>query len=172
MILPVGSGWVSAVRRRLGSRVVEAQTKARVRVQSPGPMKAMLRAGLGYPVLPASTVQPDLTAGTLSGAVVQDFSLSRLLAVPRGHPLSRASQAVMQAIRAETAAIVKDGDLAWHRLEGEPPQPLWRASFAQIPPDAGIGGQPLSSRPDQQVLVRAVLLAAVVAVRNPHQGHA
>lgn len=119
LILPVGSGWVSEVRRRLGGRAVEAQANARVRVQSPGPMKAMLRAGLGYAVLPASAVQPDLTAGTLSGAIVQDFSLSRMLAVPRDRTLSRAAQAVMGAIRTETAAIVQAGEFGWHRLEGE-----------------------------------------------------
>jgi LysR family nitrogen assimilation transcriptional regulator len=119
LILPVGSGWVGGVRRRLGSRAVEAQAMARVRVQSPGPMKAMLRAGLGYAVLPASAVQPDLSAGTLSGAIVRDFSLARMLAVPRDRPLSRAAQAVAAAIRTETAAIVEAGDLGWHQLEGE-----------------------------------------------------
>ena len=117
LILPIGSGWVSGVRRRLGNRMVEAQAQARVRVQGPEPMKAMLRAGLGYGVLPASAVQPELTAGTLSGATVQDFVLSRMLAVPRDRPVSRAAQAVMQAIRTETAAIVKAGELGWIRLE-------------------------------------------------------
>ena len=117
LILPVGSGWVGGVRRRLGNRVVEAQANARVRVQSPGPIKAMLRAGLGYAVLPASAAQPDLAAGTLSGATVRDFSLSRMLAVPRDRPISRAAQAVIEAIRTETAAIVKAGELGWQRLD-------------------------------------------------------
>ena len=119
LILPVGSGWVSGVRRRLGNRMVEAQANARIRVQGPEPMKAMLRAGLGYAVVPASAVQPDLTAGTLSGAVVRDFVLSRMLAVPRDRPVSRAAQAVIQAIRTETAAIVKAGKFGWHRLDPE-----------------------------------------------------
>jgi LysR family transcriptional regulator, nitrogen assimilation regulatory protein len=119
LILPVGSGWLSVVRRRLGTKAGAAQIKAKVRVQSPGPMKAMLRAGLGYAVLPASSVQPDLTAGTLSGAVVEDFSLSRLLAVPRDRPLSRAAQAVADSVRSETAAIVAAGAFGWRAPEAE-----------------------------------------------------
>jgi LysR family transcriptional regulator, nitrogen assimilation regulatory protein len=119
LILPVGSGWLSVVRRRLGTRSGEAQVKARVRVQSPGPMKAMVRAGLGYAVLPASAVQHDLTAGTLAGTAVQDFALLRLLAVPRDRPVSRAAQAVADAIRSETAAIVAAGDFGWRAPEAE-----------------------------------------------------
>jgi LysR family transcriptional regulator, nitrogen assimilation regulatory protein len=118
LILPVGSGWLSVVRRRLGARA-QAELGARVRVQSPEPMKAMLRAGLGYAVLPASTVQLDLTAGTLSGAPIQDFSLLRVLAMPRDRPVGRAAQAVADVIRTETAAIVRDGDFGWDRPAGE-----------------------------------------------------
>jgi LysR family nitrogen assimilation transcriptional regulator len=117
LILPVGSGWLSVVRRLLGSRA-EAELNARVRVQSPEPMKAMLRAGLGYAVLPASTVQLDLTAGTLSGAPIEDFSLLRVLAMPRDRPLGRAAQAVADVIRTETAAIVQCGDFGWDEPEG------------------------------------------------------
>jgi LysR family nitrogen assimilation transcriptional regulator len=123
LILPVGSGWLSVVRRRLGSRVTggraQAELDARVRVQSPEPMKAMLRAGLGYAVLPASTVQLDLTAGTLSGAPIEDFSLLRVLAMPRDRPVGRAAQAVADVIRTETAAIVRGGDFGWDRPGGE-----------------------------------------------------
>jgi LysR family nitrogen assimilation transcriptional regulator len=128
LVLPVGSGWLSVVRRRLGAKAGAAQIKSRVRVQSPGPMKALLRAGLGYAVLPASSVQPDLTAGTLSGATVEDFTLSRLLAMPRDRPLTRAARAVADAVRSETAAIVAAGAFGWHppdsgRRQGVPGSP-------------------------------------------------
>ncbi|HEY1414182.1 MAG TPA: LysR family transcriptional regulator [Rhodopila sp.] len=119
LVLPVGSGWLPMMRRRLGAKANVAQIKARVWVQSPGPMKALLRAGLGYAVLPASAVQADLTEGTLSGATVEDFSLSRLLAVPRDRPLTRAAQAVADTVRAETAAIVAAGAFGWHAPNGE-----------------------------------------------------
>jgi LysR family nitrogen assimilation transcriptional regulator len=119
LILPVGSGWLNVVRRRLGTKAGVAQIKARVRVQSPAPMKAMIRAGLGYAVLPASTVQQDLSAGTLWGATVEDFSLLRVLAMPRDRPVSRAAQAVAEALRMETAAIVRDGEFGWRKPEGE-----------------------------------------------------
>lgn len=119
LVLPIGSGWLGAVRRRLGIKAGPAQFQARVRVQSPEPMKAMVRAGLGYAVLPASAVQQDLAAGTLSGAVVEDFALARVLAVLRNRPLGRAAQAVASAIRGETAAIVKAGAAGWGPPEGE-----------------------------------------------------
>ena len=117
LILPVGSGWLNVVRRRLGPSANAAQARSRVSVQSPAPMKAMVRAGLGYGVLPASAVQQDLTAGTLSGAPIEDFTLLRVLAVARDRPLSRAAHAVAQAIRAETAAIVASGAFGWRAAE-------------------------------------------------------
>jgi LysR family nitrogen assimilation transcriptional regulator len=123
LILPVGSGWLNVVRRRLGTKAGIAQIKARVRVQSPGPMKAMVRAGLGYAVLPASSVQQDLTAGTLSGSTVRDFSLVRVLALPRDRPVSRAAHAVADAIRAGTATIVEAGEFGWQSPEGERRRP-------------------------------------------------
>lgn len=113
LIMPLGSGWLSIVRKRLGAKAGVAQSSARVRTQSPGPMKAMIRAGLGYAVLPASVVQAELTAGTLSGVPVADFSVARVLALPRDRPLGRAAQAVAEAIRIETAAIVEDGAFGW-----------------------------------------------------------
>jgi LysR family transcriptional regulator, nitrogen assimilation regulatory protein len=119
LILPVGSGWLNVVRRRLGTKAGGAQLKARVRVQSPTPMKAMLRAGLGYAVLPASAVQQDLTTGTLSGSTIRDFALLRVLAMPRDRPVSRAAQAVAEALRTETAVIVRDGDFGWRKPEEE-----------------------------------------------------
>ena len=124
LILPIGSGWLNVVRKRLGTRANLAQTNARVRVQSPGPMKAMIRAGLGYGVLPASVVQHDLTAGTLSGAPIEDFSLLRMLAVPRDRPLGRAAQAVAAAIQAETAAIVRNGSFGWRVPGSERTKPI------------------------------------------------
>lgn len=113
LILPVGSGWLTVLGKRLAGRAEAFRAKSRVRVQSPGPMKAMIRAGIGYGVLPASAVQDDLRAGTLSGAPITDFSLPRVLAVPRDRPLSRATQAVIEATRSEAAAIVGSGDYGW-----------------------------------------------------------
>lgn len=113
LILPVGSGWLNVVRKRLGARGDFARSRARVRVQSPAPIKAMIKAGLGYGVLPASAVQQELTEGALSGAPIEEFALLRVLAVPRDRPLGRAALAVAEMIRTETAAIVQAGALGW-----------------------------------------------------------
>ena len=113
LILPVGSGWVTMLSQRLGTRADHMRARTRVRVQSPGPMKAMILAGLGYGVLPASAVRDEVRTGALSGAPIEDFSLSRILAVPRDRPVSRAARAVIEAVRAETAGIVGSGDHGW-----------------------------------------------------------
>jgi len=68
-------------------------------------------------ILPASVVRQDLTAGTLSGAPIEDFTLLRVLAVVRDRPLGRAAQAVAEAIRAETANIVANGAFGWRAAE-------------------------------------------------------
>jgi LysR family nitrogen assimilation transcriptional regulator len=113
LILPIGSGWLSVARRRLGRQLDLAQTRSRICVQSPGPIKAMLRAGLGYGVLPASSVQQDLASGNLSGTPIEDFEVLRVLAVPHGRPLRRAAAAVAQVIRSEVAAIIDAGVFGW-----------------------------------------------------------
>jgi LysR family nitrogen assimilation transcriptional regulator len=113
LILPIGSGWLSVARRRLGRQADLIQTHSRIYVQSPGPIKAMLRAGLGYGVLPASAIQEDLAAGTLAGTPIANFRVMRVLAVPHGRPLRRATIAVAQAIQREVAAIIAAGTLGW-----------------------------------------------------------
>jgi DNA-binding transcriptional LysR family regulator len=82
-----------------------------VRVRSPGAIKALLQAGLGYGVLPASAIQQDVVAGDLSGRPIEDFCVMRILAVPHGRPLRRA--AVAQAIGSEVAATIASGKFGW-----------------------------------------------------------
>jgi LysR family transcriptional regulator, nitrogen assimilation regulatory protein len=120
LILPIGSGWLSVARRRLGRQIDLARTRSRICVQSPGPIKAMLRAGLGYGVLPASAVQHDLAAGDLSGTPIEDFEVMRVLAVPHGRPLRRATAAVAQVVCAEVAAIIDAGTFGWYTPAEEP----------------------------------------------------
>jgi hypothetical protein len=83
----------------------------------------MLRAGLGYGVLPASAIQQDILDGDLSGAPIEDFCVTRMLATPHGRPLRRAAVAVTQTIRSEVAAIIAAGKLGWQVPPAEPFKP-------------------------------------------------
>lgn len=120
LILPAGAGWLGLVRRRLRSGRA-APLEARVQVESSAPMKAMVRAGLGYAILPFSAVQAEIAAGTLAGAPVEGFVMPRLLALPQGRPLGRAAAEVAHAIRTEAAAMLAAGELGWL-----PPEPAPR----------------------------------------------
>jgi LysR family nitrogen assimilation transcriptional regulator len=110
LILPAGAGWLGMVRRRLGRG---AALEARVQVESSAPMKAMVRAGLGYAILPFSAVQAEIAAGSLAGARIEGFEVPRVLALPQARPVGRAAAAVAQAIRAEAAAMLAAGTLGW-----------------------------------------------------------
>jgi LysR family nitrogen assimilation transcriptional regulator len=132
LILPVGSGWISVAQRRLGRQADLTHARSRVHVQSPGPIKAMLRAGLGYGVLPASAIQQELVAGELSGTPIEDFCVMRVLAVPHGRPLRRATVAVAQTISSEVAAIIAAGNLGWQVPPDEPVK--WQETALPEPP--------------------------------------
>lgn len=123
LILPLGAGWLRLVQRRLGRGGTRAPVlQARVQMESHGPMKALVRAGLGYAVLPFSAVQPELESGALSGAAIEDFLMPRVLALPQARPLGRAALAVAAALRAEAAAMLEAGRLGWI----PPPRPARR----------------------------------------------
>lgn len=113
LILPIGGGWLTAARKRLGRRDVLTQATAAIRLQSPGPVKMMLRLGLGYAVLPASAVQAELRAGSLAGTLVRDLAAARVLAVPQERVLSRAAEAVAHAIKTAVSSIIAAGEFGW-----------------------------------------------------------
>ena len=76
-----------------------------VRVESSTPMKRIVASGLGYALLPYSGIYQEVEAGHLSMALLPWMRAERVLALPHGCPISRATR--------ETAALLKEicGDL-------------------------------------------------------------
>ena len=83
-----------------------------------------------------------------------------------------ASVSVVTRVRqlAIAAAVLGGGGLAvrrWPR-RSNCSETLRRSRLPKVPPDARIRGEALAGRCDEEMLIRAVLLAAIVAVRDPH----
>jgi LysR family nitrogen assimilation transcriptional regulator len=71
-----------------------------VRVEGSTSMKRMVASGLGYALLPYSGIYQEVEAGQLSMALLPWMRAERVLALPHGRPISRATR--------ETAALVKE----------------------------------------------------------------
>lgn len=117
LILPISGGWLATARKRLGRR--DVLTQAAIRIHSPGPVKMMLRSGLGYAVLPVSAVQAELRAGSLAGTQITDLTAARVLAVPQERVLSRAAEAIVDAVKTAVAGIVAAGEFGWRPPAGD-----------------------------------------------------
>jgi len=82
-----------------------AEVPYSLRVESSTPMKRIVASGLGYALLPYSGIYQEVEAGDLSMALLPWMRAERVLALPHGRPISRATR--------ETAALLKEicGDL-------------------------------------------------------------
>lgn len=72
----------------------------RLRVDSSTSLKRMVASGLGYGLLPYSGIYQEVGAGALSAAPLSWLRAERVLALPRGRPVSRATR--------ETAILLKE----------------------------------------------------------------
>ena len=70
-----------------------------LRVDGVTPMKRIAAAGLGYGLLPFSGIHQEVAAGTLSAALVPWLRADRVMALPRGRPISRATREVVAALK-------------------------------------------------------------------------
>jgi LysR family transcriptional regulator, nitrogen assimilation regulatory protein len=70
-----------------------------LRVDGATPMKRIAASGLGYGLLPFSGIHQEVAAGTLSAALVPWLRADRVMALPRGRPVSRATREVVAALK-------------------------------------------------------------------------
>jgi LysR family transcriptional regulator, nitrogen assimilation regulatory protein len=82
-----------------------------VRVESSVPLKRMVAAGLGYGLLPFSGIHEEVAAGTLSAALMPWMRAGRILALPRGRPVSRATREVIATLKEVCATFVREGKI-------------------------------------------------------------
>lgn len=83
-------------------------TPAAFRVESMTPMKQMVMDGLGYGLLPFSGIHHEVAAGTLSAARVPWLYADRVLALPRGRPVSRATRETVTALKAICRTLIAE----------------------------------------------------------------
>jgi LysR family nitrogen assimilation transcriptional regulator len=79
-----------------------------VRVGSSGPMKRIVACGLGYGLLPFSGIHEEVAAGTLSAALMPWMQADRVLALPRGRPVSRATREAVTALKEVCADLISE----------------------------------------------------------------
>ena len=83
----------------------------RLRVDSSTPMKQIVAAGLGYGLLPFSGIHQEVATGSLSAALMPWMRADRVLALPRGRPVSRATRETVTALKTVCRTLVADGKI-------------------------------------------------------------
>jgi LysR family nitrogen assimilation transcriptional regulator len=82
---------------------------ASLRVESMTPLKQMVACGLGYGLLPFSGIHHEVAAGTLSAARVPWMHADRVLALPRGRPVSRATRETVATLQEVCRSLIREG---------------------------------------------------------------
>ena len=88
-----------------------APTEGYIQTNSIDTLKNLVKAGLGYSVLPYSSLHEDLKAGKISALAIRDMTRPRMLALPVRRILSRAAQELIRVMDEEIARLVKAGRL-------------------------------------------------------------
>ena len=82
---------------------------SRLRVDSSTSMKRMVASGLGYALLPYSGIYQEVEAGQLSAAILPWIGAERVLALPRGRPISRATRETVTLLKEICADLIRGG---------------------------------------------------------------
>ena len=82
-----------------------------LRVDNSTPMKRMVASGLGYGLLPFSGIHEEVAAGTLSAALVPWMRAERVLALPRGRPVSRATREAIGVLKKVCSGLIDEGKI-------------------------------------------------------------
>jgi LysR family nitrogen assimilation transcriptional regulator len=80
-----------------------------LRVDGATPMKRIAASGLGYALLPFSGIHQEVAAGALSAALVPWLRADRVMALPRGRPVSRSTREVVAALKEICRDMVHKG---------------------------------------------------------------
>lgn len=95
----------------LSRNVFPSSVPFSVRVESSIPLKRIVAAGLGYGLLPFSGIHEEIAAGTLSAALMPWLRAERILALPRGRPVSRAAREVVAALKEVCVSLIREGKI-------------------------------------------------------------
>jgi len=93
----------------LSRTVFPPEIPSRLRVDSSTSMKRMVALGLGYALLPYSGIYQEVEAGQLSAAFLPWIGAERVLALPRGRPISRATRETVTLLKEICADLIRGG---------------------------------------------------------------
>jgi LysR family nitrogen assimilation transcriptional regulator len=82
-----------------------------VRVESSSLMKRAAASGLGYGLLSFSGIHEEIAAGTLSAALVPWMNAERVLVLPRGRPVSRATREVIAGLKEVCGILIQEATI-------------------------------------------------------------
>jgi LysR family nitrogen assimilation transcriptional regulator len=85
------------------------EVASRLRVDSSISMKRMVASGLGYALMPYSGIYREVEAGALSAVPLSWMHANRILALPRGRPVSRATRETMALLKEICGDLIRDG---------------------------------------------------------------
>ena len=85
------------------------EVASRLRVDSSISMKRMVASGLGYALMPYSGIYKEVEAGELSAVPLSWMQANRILALPRGRPVSRATRETMALLKEICADLIRNG---------------------------------------------------------------
>ncbi len=86
-----------------------AEVPSSLRVDAATPLKRIVVLGLGYGLMPFSGIHQEVAAGTLSAALVPWLRADRVMALPRGRPVSRATREVVAALKEICRDMIQKG---------------------------------------------------------------
>jgi len=82
---------------------------SRLRVDSATSLRRMVASGLGYGLLPYSGIYQEVAAGQLSAVPLSWMRADRILALPRGRPISRATRETVVLLKEICLELIRDG---------------------------------------------------------------
>jgi LysR family transcriptional regulator, nitrogen assimilation regulatory protein len=92
-----------------GRNVFPPSVPFSVRIESSTPMKQIAALGLGYGMLTFSGIHQEIASGCLSAALLPWLGADRVLALPRGRRVSRATYEAVNALKEICSALVSTG---------------------------------------------------------------
>ncbi len=94
------------------------EVSSRLRVDSSLSMKRMVASGLGYALMPYSGIYKEVESGELSAVPLSWMEANRILALPRGRPVSRATREVMAFLKEICGDLIRNGVVRTARRAG------------------------------------------------------
>src|SRR6516162_3339030 len=91
-----------------------------LRVDGVTPMKRIAATGLGYALLPFSGIHQEVAAGMLSATLVPWLRADRVMALPRGRPISRAAREVVAALKEICRDMIQRGVILTATARSQP----------------------------------------------------